>query len=542
MMTHQDRRIEGIKRVPVEALVEVCGLGQEVQAFEAESRNVSDRGIRLRTAYLPDLGAPVVCRFDTGGQEVLAEGVIAWRKQQARGGEFGVRFTALNAQSAQILGQMCRPDEPAPSADGGKPLGESAATYALPAGTRVKLHIDGLSSPMRARVQQGDANQICVNSSLEFLKLGKRLQLENVEAGAQSEAYIDGIDVVIDPDSGVPNLVVVLRSQDVENTPEPSIIDTQSDSMLGHANSAQRETVHHANTQAPDADAYATVTSDVTAMRGKLEESVSRVGLIVKITGAKAADLGKSLCDRGGPLVQRMVRSWSGGRRNRAQATAPRRRTAPPPVAVAGAAARNLRPQAPSCARLEQEVRPTTKSRKRAIIAAAGAGVLLVTVTTLASRGAPPSPASNSSNPQARAVASAPLMPLASVTPSTPAASAAPVARRWSRRCPYLDQRRWLRWSPRRCCRHLAARRPMPRRNAKWRPPKRPPQQTWHPVLKPAARSQPTLRTRVTTKRPSPRTWLPGAKARCATLSSIASSWMNPVLPSKGVRSVRALA
>src|SRR5512142_1595757 len=225
MNTNEERRVQGIKRVQVEALVEVCGLRDDVPAFEAESRNVSDRGIRLRTAYLPELGAPVVCRFDKGGQEVLAEGVIAWRNPQARGGEFGVQFTALNSRSAQILGQMCRADAERATeaaADGD----EVPSPNNLAAGTRVKLHIDGLSSPMRARVQQGDSAQICVNSSLEFLKLGKRLQLENVDAGNQSEAYIDGIDVAIDPNTGVPHLVVVLRSQDTENTLEPSIIDT----------------------------------------------------------------------------------------------------------------------------------------------------------------------------------------------------------------------------------------------------------------------------------------------------------------------------
>src|SRR5512142_1379190 len=108
MNTNEERRVQGIKRVQVEALVEVCGLREDVATLEAESRHVSDRGIRLRTAYLPELGAPVVCRFDNAGQEVLAEGVIAWRNPQARGGEFGVQFTALNSRSAQVLGQMCR--------------------------------------------------------------------------------------------------------------------------------------------------------------------------------------------------------------------------------------------------------------------------------------------------------------------------------------------------------------------------------------------------------------------------------------------------
>ena len=119
----------------------------------------------MRTAYLPELGAPVVCRFDNGGHEVLAEGVIAWCSPQARGGEFGVRFTALNSHSAQVLGQMCRGDSTSSDELGAESPAPSPGRT-LTAGTRVKLHIEGLSSPMRARVQQGDSAQICVNSSL----------------------------------------------------------------------------------------------------------------------------------------------------------------------------------------------------------------------------------------------------------------------------------------------------------------------------------------------------------------------------------------
>lgn len=400
MNSQQDRRIEGIRRVPVEALVEVCGLTSEIPSFEAESRNVSDRGIRLRTAYMPELGAPVVCRFESAGQEVLAEGVIAWRNQQARGGEFGVRFTALNSKSAQTLGKLCRtePEIGDPGTSDAGPLPEQG----LRTGAKVKLHIDGLSSPMRARVQQGDSDQICVNSSLEFLKLGKRLQLEDVEAGNHSEAYIDGIDVMIDPETGVPNLVVVLRSRDFEDTPEPSVIDTRSEQDSAAASSMQANSSLDGE---PDVESADGVADEVAAMRGRLEQSLSKVGLVIRITGEQAASLGRTLRDRGGPLMQRLARAArSGSRRAKADGTPPRRRTAPPPSQISGTASHGLRPQA---AAVQTEApRPKNRQGRRTLVTTVGAAVLLVTVVAVASRGGAPSVASNSSNPLARAAAS----------------------------------------------------------------------------------------------------------------------------------------
>ncbi len=411
MNSKQERRVDGIQRVPVEALVEVCGLRGDVTSFEAESRNVSDRGIRLRTAYLPDIGAPVVCRFESAGQEVLAEGVIAWRSEQPRGGEFGVRFTALNSRSAQVLGRLCRGELETAGPDA--PKAEPAPEPTLRAGTKVKLHIDGLSSPMRARVQQGDTEQISVNSSLEFLRLGKRLQLENVDAGNHSEAYIDGIDVVIDPASGVPNLVVVLRSQENERTPEPSVIDTASHREIPNGPEVRDETAEAAAPETEEAAADA-VAEEVARMRGKLEQSLTKVGLIVRITGSS---IGRTLRDRGVPMVRRMAAqvSRSGVRRGKAEAAPARRRTSPPPSQISGAAAQGLRPQA-SSPNLASEAAPKTKPKltRKALVTGIGATALLVTVIAVASRGNAPSAASNSSNPLARAAAND-VVPAASV-------------------------------------------------------------------------------------------------------------------------------
>ena len=83
--------------------------------FEAESVDVSPDGMRLRTAYLPEVGDKLHCRFDGMGTEIVAEGEVTWRNEEARGGEFGLRFTGLDGAAADAVRAMC-----ARSAAGGR--------------------------------------------------------------------------------------------------------------------------------------------------------------------------------------------------------------------------------------------------------------------------------------------------------------------------------------------------------------------------------------------------------------------------------------
>ncbi|MFT3768736.1 MAG: PilZ domain-containing protein [Minicystis sp.] len=199
----KDRRAGGGQRVHFEALVAV---GENAGGgFEAESVDVSPDGMRLRTAYLPDVGDKLVCRFDGMGNEVVVEGEVIWRNEEAKGGEFGMRFTGLDAASEDAVRAMC-------AQLGGPPGDEPAAEEpAVPRGSRVRLHIEGLGSPMKARVRESAAREVEVGSNLEFLKVGRTLELEDVEAGEKREALIDGVKVDVDPSTKVPQLVVTLR-------------------------------------------------------------------------------------------------------------------------------------------------------------------------------------------------------------------------------------------------------------------------------------------------------------------------------------------
>src|SRR5262245_14076406 len=102
-----ERRTSGETRIPVNALVEICGNEPGIPAFEAQSIDVSRRGMHLVTSYVPAVGDPLVCRFEDRGREIVVEGVVAWADKGDEGGEFGVQFTALDSGSVQALQELC---------------------------------------------------------------------------------------------------------------------------------------------------------------------------------------------------------------------------------------------------------------------------------------------------------------------------------------------------------------------------------------------------------------------------------------------------
>src|SRR5262249_42546291 len=162
--SNEDRRAPGATRIPLEGLVEVGGAVGPT--FEAQAVNVSEEGLQVRSAYLPEPGQPLTCRFDVGaGQSVLAAGEVAWARGADRGGELGIRFTDMDRESIDALRRAWG------SAAGGQ--------AAVPAGSKVRLHIDGLASPMRAKIRDSRSTEITVGSDLGFLQVGKQLELED---------------------------------------------------------------------------------------------------------------------------------------------------------------------------------------------------------------------------------------------------------------------------------------------------------------------------------------------------------------------------
>lgn len=353
-----ERRVHGIQRVPVATLVEICGNQPGIPAFEAQSLDVSGRGMHVKTAYVPKVGDPLVCRFESQGQEIVVEGVVAWRREGETGGDFGIEFTALDSNSVDALRSLCG----VPSADGeqGGRHQDVEEAEAGPApcaqGARVRLHIDGLGSPMKASVREGGRRRLHVGSQLQFLQVGRHLEVEDVDARARRHARIDSVDVRVDPRTQVPELVVTLRYEGVEDcTPEPSVVDRSSAEPLSAAEPALRE-AGRAPRSADDAEEAAALQAEAEMIAEQQAAEQARMAYdrlghaaqgaaeIAKVTGRTLARLSHSaaLGAKGlfkGAGGQLRALGKSGGQ------PAPRRQTAPPPGGGRTFASTKLRAQ-----------------------------------------------------------------------------------------------------------------------------------------------------------------------------------------------------
>src|SRR5690606_19590370 len=100
------------------------------------------------------------------------------------------------------------------------------AAFCTKRGAAMKLHIDGLAAPMKARVVEGTANRVRVGSQLEFLTLGRSLQLEDLSTARKQAAHIHSVSVEVDAETHIPQLVVTLRcGETADVTPEPTVVN-----------------------------------------------------------------------------------------------------------------------------------------------------------------------------------------------------------------------------------------------------------------------------------------------------------------------------
>ncbi|MGA3119207.1 MAG: PilZ domain-containing protein [Polyangiaceae bacterium] len=379
-MSTQERRAPGAMRFPFEALVEVGGaLGP---TFEAQAVNVSEEGIQIRTAYLPDPGQTVTCRFDAvAGQIVLASGEVAWAHGSDQGGEFGVRFTDLDAESVEALKRVCGVGSSAPAAQ---------------AGSKVRLHIEGLSSPMRAKIKETRPAAVTVGSDLGFLQVGRQLELEDAQSGHKRPATIDRVEIAVDPGSQVPQLVVTLRYGDGR---EP-------------ISAAEATTERARNTPPSTASHTAEVDAAAQELRGAFARGVEKVGPAL---GRFAEQLKTTVALF---AKQRGDRSVDG--------SAPRRMTAPPPNGALHSAGRRVVRGESNSSPDDAVAMPKVKFTPRR--AALAGGVMFAAILgALALKKAHHEPPATASSVEATAAASASVAVVPATAPApTPSSSPAP--------------------------------------------------------------------------------------------------------------------
>jgi hypothetical protein len=389
--TGDERRALG-QRVHFEAMVAVGG-AEGGAAFEAESVDVSDQGMRLRTAYLPQLGDQLVCRFDGPDGEVVAVGEVLWATEQAKGGEFGLRFIDLDPETEAALKALSASDDAVAE--------EEAPAPAVNKGARVRLHIEGLASPMKARVRDSDSKEICVGSSLEFLKLGRTVAVEDVDAGDRREGFVDGVKVEIDAATSVPQLVVSLRfdaaevgmarsekksaAADMEPAPATKIAGNAKADQESEPRPSKREP---ASEPKPSKKAVAAVEvasdsdddDDMMLPPNKLRQAQDKAK---ELTSKAAASIGPAFSKMGSG-ARGFFASLGGSlakvqkqREETRRANAPKRVTAPPPSGALTSEGRRVVRDGGKDNDEEMVMQPPKKSKKGIAVGAA-AGLALV--------------------------------------------------------------------------------------------------------------------------------------------------------------------
>lgn len=374
----KERRAAASPRFHFEALVsvgETAGGG-----FEAESMDVSPDGMRLRTAYLPDVGDKLICRFDGMGSEIVAEGEVAWRNEESKGGEFGLRFVDMDGAVADALRAMCMT-----LGDGGDEEPEKDSP-SVPRGSRVRLHIEGLGSPMKARVRESASREVEVGSNLEFLKVGRSLELEDVEAGVKREAMIDNVKVDVDPGTNVPQLVVTLRYDRPSAAPEKEAREKKAAPAKKRESAApapRRESAAVKETREEKKSEPVARDDDGAEAEGR-EEEAAAPGFAARATSA-----GRMVASKVGPAlagvstkamgamshVQELLQRRRSERTEAKKAAAPRRTTAPPP---GGALTSDGRRLVRDDGAEEDEIALPMRDNKRAAMIGGALGLLAV--------------------------------------------------------------------------------------------------------------------------------------------------------------------
>jgi hypothetical protein len=425
MMVDEERRVTGAQRVSVQTLVEMCGRDIAGEpTFEAEAVDVSGRGMHVRTAYLPEVGSELVCRLEGQGREIIAEGVVAWRNAEARGGEFGLMFTALDSGSVAALRDLCGSDGAASVPDR-KPAEKEPvepAERSNDPGSKVRLHIDGLGAPMKALVREAATRKLKVGSNLEFLKVGRHLEIESLDQSLRRGAYIDAIDVLVDPQSGVPQLVVALHYDDVgDTTPEPSVVDRAPTATRGTSGEpveaplrqtpARHDLAQADGFEAPDPDEVEPfeapnpaeeVASDADALRGRLGTAAASAGRVAKQGGEALARLGaKAASGMGCWLKDAGTKALELRRKSKDGKQLPRTTSLPPGGGIS-AQSRRLRPQnrQPEPDGSPEPVKSKPRQVRR-IAAGAALLVLVAAVGALAVHRPAPPPGTTASGPSA---------------------------------------------------------------------------------------------------------------------------------------------
>jgi hypothetical protein len=189
-----DRRDPIALRRPFHASI---GLGpaDAVDGVRADAIDLSVGGMSVRSPMLPDVGVQLEFRFMLeDGRAVDGKGEVVWAHDEgSRAGAFGVKFLSMPGDARASLRRSLEPAAKAPAAG---------------AESKVRLHLESMDAPFRAKLRERLPGSVVVGHELSFLKLGGKVTVEG--AKDNEPGVISAVEVEIDPTTKTPRLVLTV--------------------------------------------------------------------------------------------------------------------------------------------------------------------------------------------------------------------------------------------------------------------------------------------------------------------------------------------
>lgn len=210
MQAATERRDPVATRVPLDdVLINLSPEGYH-ETFAADGVNVGVGGVSIRSAILPDVGAKLHCRFQSphDGHAVDADCEVVWSHASGSNvGEFGMRFTGMTTDDQASIEELVEAWNHDLLADV-----EPVQAAEPPQSLSVKLHLDGVGSPIEAEAMHRADDALVVEQSLPFLRIGTGVSEGNRRGTLQS------VDLRIEDD--LPRLVMTVCYEDEQATDE----------------------------------------------------------------------------------------------------------------------------------------------------------------------------------------------------------------------------------------------------------------------------------------------------------------------------------
>lgn len=217
MQAQSEKRSNESQRVPMQAWVELSA-GESSKRMFASALNISPRGLLLRATEMPEVGSQYVCKFDCPPREhpIEVDAQVVWTRLGEAQNTLGLRFTHIRYEDAAAIEEYVR---------------SSSGPEGVTQEKTLSLYLDGIATPIEARVVEHADEWIIAEQELPFLQLGRGVTVRKGDPSGQRGKIRS---VKLHMEGQVPKLVLgvfdleSVRTELAEAMPQPVRLESET--------------------------------------------------------------------------------------------------------------------------------------------------------------------------------------------------------------------------------------------------------------------------------------------------------------------------